>query len=137
MSASNQSQISTLQSPPDNEKDFPTWVRNWIHYDTLTSNLSKQATNARKVRDEFEGKIIENLERRKMTNVVLQVQQGKYQITKETHSNGLTFSNIEKLLHQYFRVRGAGPSSDETDQIMAFIRQNRGQTVAQKLKKIG
>jgi hypothetical protein len=124
----------SIQPSPD--KEFPTWVRSWIHYDTLATNLSKQATNARKVRDQYEEKIIENLDTRKMLNVVLQIQQGKYQVAKETHTNGLTLTNLERILHDYFKIRGGGPSTDETDQIMAFIKQNRGQNVTQRLKKI-
>jgi hypothetical protein len=123
--------------PPDNDKDFPSWVRNWIHYDTLATNLSKQATNARKVRDEYEDKIIGNLEQRRMTSAVLQLQQGKYQVTKESHINALTLAKLEQLLHEYYRIRGGGPSSDETEQIMGFIRQNRGHSITQRLKKVG
>jgi hypothetical protein len=72
-----------------------------------------------------------------MLNAVLQLQQGKYQVAKETHINGLTLTKLEQLLHEYFRVRGGGPSSDETEQIMGFIRQHRGHSVTQRLKKIG
>jgi hypothetical protein len=126
----------TAAASSDNE--FPTWVRNWIHYDTLTTNFSKQAANSRKVRDEYEERIITSLERRRMTAAVLQVNQGKYQVVKENHINGLTLGNLEKLLHQYYRGRGGSSAAgDETDAIMAFIKANRGHSVNSRLKKIG
>ena len=57
-------------------------------------------------------------------------------MAKENHTNGLTLTNLERILHDYFKIRGGGPASDETAQIMAFIKQNRGQTITKRLKKI-
>ena len=128
--------MSCIQPSDNNDKEFPSWVRNWIHYDTLVTDLTKQASNARKVRDDYEDKIIASLSRRKMTNSVLQVNQGKYKVVEESHNNGLTLTNLEKLLHTYYKVRGGGAGTDETEQIMAFIKHNRGQSHSVRLKKI-
>ena len=120
---------------PVNDAEFPTWVRNWIHYDTLASGLYKQAINARKVREGYEDKIIESLERRRMLSAVLQVKQGKYQAIEEVHQAPLSFTAIEAILHAYFKAKGAS-ARDETGDIIAFIKQHRQQTRNLRLRRV-
>jgi hypothetical protein len=121
---------------PGQEKDFSTWVRNWIHYDTLASSLYKQTVNARKVRDQFEGRILAHVKERNIPNVVLQTQQGKFQPVQETHSSPLSMTQIESLLHKYFHSRGAS-IKDETAAILAFIKANRQHTKVTRLRRVG
>lgn len=120
---------------PVDDSAFPTWVRNWIHYDTLASSLYKQAINARKVREGYEEKILESLERRKMLNAMLQLKQGKYQAVEEVHNSPLSFAAIEGILHAYFKSKGA-TARDETLDIIAFMKQHRQQTRTLRLRKV-
>jgi len=120
---------------PVDDSAFPTWVRNWIHYDTLASSLYKQAINARKVREGFEDKILESLERRRMINAVLQLKQGRYQAIEEVHNAPLSFTAIEGILHAYFKSRGASVR-DETGDIIAFMKQHRQQTRSMRLRRL-
>ena len=116
-------------------QDFPSWVRNWVHYDTLASSLYKQTINARKVREQFEVQILNHLKERGVPNAVLQIQQGKFQPVQETHSSPLSMSQIESLLHKYYQSKGASVK-DETNQILTFLRMNRNQTKVTRLRKI-
>jgi hypothetical protein len=118
-----------------NDASFPTWVRNWIHYEQLASNLYKQAIKAREVRDNYEGQILTSLENRKMLNATLQLKQGKYGFVQETHTSPLSLTNIEGMLHLYFQAKGA-QGRNETGEIMAFIKQHRQQTYKYRLKKV-
>ncbi len=120
---------------PVDDSAFPTWVRNWIHYDTLASSLYKQAINARKVREGYEDKILESLERRKMMNAVLQLKQGKYHAVEEVHNSPLSFAAIEGILHAYFKSKGVS-ARDETLDIIAFMKQHRQQTRTMRLRKL-
>jgi hypothetical protein len=118
-----------------NDAEFPTWVRNWVHYEQLASNLYKQAINSRKVRDEYEERILGSLEKRKMVNAVLRLKQGKYQFVQETHTAPMSMTNIEGMLHLYFKAKGA-QARDETAEIMAFFKQHRQQTYNYRLRKV-
>ena len=81
------------------KNQFGDLVRNWVHYDNLALNLNRQIQNARKVKDEFEVKIMNSLKDYKMENAIIQVAGGKLSVTEEKHTNPLTNSRIEELLH--------------------------------------
>lgn len=110
------------------------WVRNYVHYDNLSSSLNKQLQNARKVKDEFEDKIIQALENNNMSNAVIQIAGGKLSVAEEKHVNSLTLTRVEELLHGYYKSLGR-ESTDETIAIMKYIRAERGSESTKKLKK--
>jgi hypothetical protein len=107
-------------------------VRNWIHYDNLASSFHKQASNARKIRDDYETKIINHLHTNKMENAIIQIGGGKLSVVEEKKPLQLTMSKIEELLHMYYKYRGG---KDETLDIMQFIKANRGHDLRKTIKK--
>jgi hypothetical protein len=111
------------QQMPQN--DFSTWVRNYIHYDNLAGNYSKQATGARKLRDEFETKVIQNLRSNSMENAVIQVSGARLQYAEDKSLPSLSPNRLQQYLHKYYAQRGNG--LDETDAIMRFINLQREQ----------
>jgi hypothetical protein len=114
-------------------KDFPFLVRAWVHYDGLASSFSKQASNARKIKAEYETKIINELQAKKMENAIIQINGGKIKITEDKHPLCLTLGRIEDLLHYYFRNRGG---IDETDNIIRFVKENRGYEFRKKITRM-
>ncbi len=110
------------------------WVRNFVHYDNLASSLQKQLQNARKVKDDFEGKIISSLEASNMSNAVIQIAGGKLTLAEEKHANALTLTRLEELLHNYYKSQGR-QATDETPEIMKYIKAERGSDTTKKLKK--
>ncbi len=117
-----------MQSPGD----IGTLVRNWLHYDGLASSFYRQSTRARQVRDEFEGKIIDNLRANRMENAVIQIGGGHLTLAEERNSRQLSVPRIEELLRSYYGQRGG---KDETNDIMTYIKSNRGIDSVVKLKK--
>ena len=85
-----------------NTQELANLVRNWVHFDNLATSLSKQATNARKLRDDFETNIITMLQSNQMENATIQIHGGKLVIQNEKHSQPLTFTRLEDQLHKYF-----------------------------------
>jgi hypothetical protein len=120
-----------------NTNELGHWVRNWVHYDNLALGLNRQATNARKVRDEYENKIITHLQQNSMENAIIQIAGGRLMVNEERHSQPLTLHRIEELLRAYFVSKGAAASGhlDETPNIMKFIKQQRGFEINKRLKK--
>ncbi len=118
-----------------NVSELGNWVRNWVHYDNLALGLSRQATNARKFRDEFEGKIIDHLETNSMQNAVIQIVGGRLTINEERHSQPLTLTRLEEILRGYYASKGATGALDETQAIMKYLRKQRGFEVSKRLKK--
>jgi hypothetical protein len=120
-----------------NTNDLGHWVRNWVHYDNLALGLNRQASNARKVRDEYEDKIIGHLQQNSMENAIIQIAGGRLVVNEERHSQPLTLHRIEELLRAYFVSKGAATAGhlDETPNIMKFLKQQRGFEVNKRLKK--
>ncbi len=121
---------------PQPQPDLSTWVRNYVHYSGLAENYSKQATGARKLRDEFEGKIINNLRANNMTNAIIQVSGASLQCSEQKTLPTLSTNRLEQYLHKYYAQRGN--VLDETEQIMRFINLQKEQdcTRVSCLKKI-
>lgn len=69
-----------------------------------------------------------------MVNAIIQIAGGRLTVNEEKHANPLTLQRLESLLHEYFSKRPAG-SNDETSDIMAYIKSNRGTNVETRLKK--
>ena len=107
-------------------------VRNWLHYDDLTTTFFKQSARARQVRDEYEGKIINQLTQSRMENAVIQISNGRLNVIEERIPRNLTLKNIEMLLHGYYAKKGA---KDATTDVMNYIRGHRGVDSVKKLKK--
>lgn len=119
-------------TPSINTQEVGFHVRNWVHYDNLATSLYRQTTNARKVRDEFETKIIDTLRSAHMENAVIQIAGGRLQIQEERHNQPLTLTRIEEILHTYFVSKNM---PDDTLNIMKFIKKQREFKVVSKLRK--
>jgi hypothetical protein len=115
-----------------NTQELAFWVRNWVHYDTLASGLYRQTINARRVREEFETKILNSLKASNMENAVIQIAGGRLVIHEERHNQPLTLGRIEDLLHSYFVSKNL---PDETQNMMKHFRKQREYEVHKKLKK--
>ena len=104
-------------------QQFATWVRNFIHYDNLASNYSKQASGARKLKDDFESRIINNLRQNNMQNAIIQVTGANLQYAEERSPPTLSMPRLETYLHKYYLAKGN--SVDETDAILRFIKHQK------------
>jgi len=108
-------------------------VRSWLHYDQLASTFYKQSTKARQVAGEFEGKVMEQLDQSRMANAVIQIGGGHLNMIEEKIPRCLTLRSIEQLLHGYYAKKGS--TRDETEDIMKYLRANRGSDKKRRLKK--
>lgn len=115
-----------------NTQDLAYWVRNWVHYDNLATSLYRQTSNARKVRDDFEEKIVQSLRAQNMENAIIQIAGGRLLVQEEKHAAPFTLARLEELLHDYHKHKG---SIDETDQMVKFIRKHRAYEISKKLKR--
>lgn len=119
-------------SPPLNTQEVGFLVRNWVHYDTLASSLYRQTINARKVRDEFETKILDALRASHMENAVIQIAGGRLIVQQERRNQPLTLARIEEILHTYFVSQN---KPDETANMLKFMKKQRGFEIESKLRK--
>jgi hypothetical protein len=118
--------------PPVNTQEIGFLVRNWVHYDNLATGLYRQTINARKVRDEFETKILDGLRTANMENAVIQIAGGRLIVQQERHNQPLTLARIEEILHTYYVSRNM---PDDTPNIMKFMKKQRGFEITKKLRK--
>lgn len=122
--------------PAGGASEIGTWVRNYVHYDNLVGTYTKQASAARKMRDDFEGKVIGSLRSNNMQNAIIKISGGAHlQCIDEKTVPALSLPRLQGYLHAYFKQKGNG--LDETDAILRYIKlqkTNDTQTVA-RLKK--
>lgn len=125
--------MSAIQ--PANTQMLPSFVRNWVHYDNLATKYSKEASAARKMRDDYEGKIVGYLKANKMENATIQIADGRLQCAEEKQVPSLTMPRLEEYLHDYFKKKGN--YVDETESILRFIKQQKAEsaTVCTRLRK--
>lgn len=109
-------------------------VRAYLHYDQLSSNMSRQSLQARQMAGQFEHKILDQLNSSRMSNAVIQIGGGRLNVVEEKSPHALSLRKIESLIHGYYASRGT-KVRDETDEIMRYIRSNRGSDTKQRLKK--
>ena len=119
---------------PANTNRLAEMVRSWVHFDNLAATFTRQAQQARSARSRWEVQIIDLLKESHLTNAIIQIAGGRLTVNEEKHAHPLTLQRLEALLHEYFNERPPG-STDETGDIMKFIRENRGGTIETKLKK--
>ncbi len=109
-------------------------IRSWVHFDNLAATFTRQGQQARTARSRWEVQVIDYLTKTNMANAIIQIAGGRLTVVEEKHANPLTLQRLEALLHEYFSKRPPG-SNDETNDIMTYIKSNRGSTVETKLKK--
>lgn len=107
-------------------------VRHYVHFDNLAESLTKQVTNARTLRSEYETKVLTLLDGTGMRNAVLQINGATLQRSSKTKSTDLCWSFLEENLHAYYKAKG---KPDETATILEFIQQRRGVKTVEFLKK--
>ena len=107
-------------------------VRWWLHYSNMATSFYKQFGSARKIRDDYENKIIGILQQNRMENATIQIGGGNINVVEKKEPNQLSLTKIEDMLHGYFRQRGG---KDETMDIMLYIKSNRGYTINKTLKQ--
>lgn len=117
---------------PLNPNDLAHLVRNYVHYDNLATGLYRQTVNARKVRDDFEQRILTNLRTQNMENAIIQIAGGRLLVHEERHNQPITLGRMEELLHAYFISHNI---QDDTQNIMKYIKKQRGYEVVKRLKK--
>jgi hypothetical protein len=104
-------------------------VKNWVHFDNLCTNLSKQMTTARNLKNRFEEQILQQLGKVKRLRI-----NGAYlEPTTKNISAPLNWAGLEETLHKYF---SENQKTDETDAIIKFLKNNRNQKSSVFLKKM-
>ncbi len=128
------SKTERMNQPPaaPNVNDLAHLVRNYVHYDNLATGLYRQTANARKVRDDFENKILTNLRTHNMENAIIQIAGGRLLVHEERHNQPITLGRMEELLHTYFTSHNM---PDDTQNIIKFMKKQRGYEVVKRLKK--
>lgn len=108
-----------MTAPPP-QSEIGGWVRNFVHYGNLVENYTKQAGAARKLRDDYEAKVINSLRVNNMQNAVIQISGARLQYGEEKTVPALSMPRLEAYLHAYFKQKGNG--FDETDAILRYLK---------------
>lgn len=107
-------------------------VRQWVHFDNEVEFKTKQVTNARTMRSNFEDRILKLLESSGMPNAVLQIKGATLQRATRSKTVDLSWTYLETNLHEYYKSKG---KPDETAAILEFLQSHRGVKATDYLKK--
>lgn len=118
--------------PQTPQKELVDAVRHWVHFDNLAESLTKQVTNARSMRSQFEEKIMKLLEVTGMQNATLQITGATLHRNTSFKPTDLSWTLLEKQLHDYYKMKG---KPDETLAVIEFIKKNRGGKTVECLEK--
>ena len=110
------------------------YVRYWVHYDTMLTQLNKQVRQLRSEKDKVEEQLFAAFQASKITSPVIQIHGGRLIVSKEKSTTPLTFKNLEIFLHQYYRQRPG--TRDETNDIINFVKAQRETIETPVLKRI-
>jgi hypothetical protein len=86
-------------------------VRAWVHFDNLSSNLSKQATNARNQKQIHEKEIQNILAAMKQQHAILEVNGARLQFQQKESKSNLSWSWLQDQLRAWFMSPEAPASS--------------------------
>jgi hypothetical protein len=108
-------------------------VRSWVHFDNLAESLNKQVANVRNLRNQFEAKILEIMDRMGLhQNASLKITGAVLQRAQRSKQSDLSWSFLEEQLHEYHKASG---KRDDTAQILQFLQTHRGTKSVEYLKK--
>jgi hypothetical protein len=110
------------------QQDLIDAVRNWVHFDNLNLNLAKQIVTARNMKNTFEEKVLKLLGKTKR----LRIQGALLEPSTRTNSMPLNWGLLEDSLKKYYEHEN---KPDETEKIIAFLKENRGSKTVTYLKK--
>ena len=103
-------------------------VRNWVHFDNLNTMLARQVLTARNMKNSFEEKVLSLLGNTKR----LRIQGAILEPATRKNSAGLNWTVLEESLHKYYE---SNKKNDDTDSILAFLKENRETKTTTYLKK--
>jgi hypothetical protein len=115
-------------------QEFADMIRNWVHFDNLIAGFTRQIAQARAAKTRWETSVLEHLTNTNMLHAVIQISGSRLTAHNEKHTNPLTLTRLEDLLHDYYSKKGIG-TKDETEAIIKHIRANRVYTSKTVLKK--
>jgi hypothetical protein len=126
-----------LQAPqPQPQQLLQQSVRAWVHFDNLSSNLSKQATNARNQKQIHEKEIQNILGAMKQQHAVLEVNGARLQFQQKESKSNLSWSWLQDQLRTWFSSpEGRAPQS-KADDLFKFLQSKRTIKIAETLEKI-
>lgn len=117
------------QTPSD---DLATSVRQWVHFDNLAEALTKQLSNVRSLRNDYETKVLTLMSQQNLRNATLRVTGATLQYATRNKSTDLSWTFLEDQLHEYYRTKGV---RDETSELLNFLHRHRGAKTIEYLKK--
>lgn len=109
-------------------------VKNWVYFDNLAAQFSRQLQQARVAKTRWETEIISYLTERNMETSVIQISGARLNIHTEKHTQPLTLTRLEDLLHEYYSKKPPG-TTDETHDIIKHVRTSRQYVAKRILKK--
>ena len=120
------------RAAPPSQAELVDAVRHWVHFDNLAESLTKQVSNARNMRSNFEDKILNYLDASTTRGSVIQITGATLSRATRPKATDLSWSFLESSLHDFYKSRG---KPDETSALIEFLQSRRDIKQIPYLKK--
>jgi len=101
--------------------------------DNLVESFTKQATNARTLRNKHEEEAIQTMKKMGLSSSTIQVSGASLQIVKRKSVSGLTWGFLEKEVAAWATTQNISPT--QVQGLVQWLHDHRETTVSENLKK--
>jgi hypothetical protein len=117
----------------DPKQHLATAIRGWIHMDNLTESFTKQASNARSLRNKHEEEAIRLIKTLNLQNSTIKVSGAELRLESKKTSSGLSWTYLEKEIPEW--ATKSGVTAAQSASLIKWLQTHREIKEVESLKK--
>jgi hypothetical protein len=117
----------------DPKQQLATAIRGWIHMDNLTESFTKQASNARALRNKHEEEAIRLIKTLNLQNSTIKVSGAELKLESKKTTSGLSWTYLEKEIPEW--ATKSGVTAVQSASLIKWLQAHRETKEVESLKK--
>jgi len=117
----------------DPKQQLATAIRGWIHMDNLTESFTKQASNARTLRNKHEEEAIRLIKTLNLQQSTIKVSGAELKLESKKITSGLSWTYLEKEIPEW--ATKSGITAVQSASLIKWLQAHRETKEVESLKK--